>query len=114
MFATLLNQGRSTLSNLICISGGQHQDWTADYRLYSKDRVDEQPLFSHIREKLLENLPPGQPLVVALGRHHHSQDRQENPRCRLEARSPRARVPNQPRKSPALPPVQRRLALARN
>lgn len=66
MLATLLNQSRSTVTNLICISGGQHQDWTADYRLYSKNRVDEQPLFSHIREKLLENLPSDQPLVVAL------------------------------------------------
>ncbi len=66
MLSSLLNQGRSTLTNLICISGGQHQDWTADYRLYSKDRVDEQPLFSHIRDQLLENLPAGQSLVVGL------------------------------------------------
>jgi len=50
MLAALLNQSGSTITNLICISGGQHQDWTADYRLYSKDRVDEQPLFS-------QNLP---------------------------------------------------------
>lgn len=66
MLAALLNQNRCTLTNLICTGGTQHRDWTADYRLYSKDRVDEDALFGHARDGLLEHLADGQPLVVAL------------------------------------------------
>ncbi len=66
MLAALLNQTRGTLTNLICTSGTQHQDWTADYRLYSKDRVNEDALFAQARDQLLENLPATHPLVVAL------------------------------------------------
>lgn len=66
MLGLLLCPAKSTLSNLICARGGQHGDWTADYRLYSKDRVDESVLFGHARDTLIENLDPGHPLVVAL------------------------------------------------
>ncbi len=66
MLAILLNQNRGTLTNLICLGGTQHQDWSADYRLYSKDRVDESTLFGHARDRLLEKLPEGQALVVGL------------------------------------------------
>lgn len=66
MLGVLLCPATSTLSNLICARGGQHGDWTADYRLYSKDRVEESVLFGHARDTLIENLAPGQPLVVAL------------------------------------------------
>ena len=66
MLAALLNQDRCTLSNLICTSGTQHLDWTADYRLYSRDRVDEAALFGQARDCLLKHLPDDQPLVVAL------------------------------------------------
>jgi len=66
MLAALLNQTRGTLTNLLCISGTQHHDWTADYRLYSKERLDESVLFDHVRASVLESLSPDQPLVVAL------------------------------------------------
>jgi hypothetical protein len=66
MLAALLSQNRCTLTNLICTSGTQHQDWTADYRLYSKDRVNEDALFGQARGSLLKHLPNDQPLVVAL------------------------------------------------
>ncbi len=66
MLAALLNQNRGTLTNLICTSGSQHQDWSANYRLYSKDRVNEDALFSQVRDRLIEALPKEQPLVVAL------------------------------------------------
>jgi hypothetical protein len=66
MLGLLLCPATSTLSNLICARGGQHADWTADYRLYSKDRVDESVLFGRVRDTLIENLAPGQPLIVAL------------------------------------------------
>lgn len=64
MLATLLIPERSTVTNLICTSGGQHQDWTAHYRLYSKDRVDEAMLFDRALETVLEHLPPGAPVII--------------------------------------------------
>jgi hypothetical protein len=66
MLATLLCPEKSTLTNLICTSGGQHQDWSAHYRLYSHERVDEAVLFAEVREALIESLPAGHPLVVGL------------------------------------------------
>jgi len=66
MLGLLLCPAKSTVSNIICARGGQHADWTADYRLYSKDRVDESVLFGRVRDNLIENLAPGEPLVVAL------------------------------------------------
>jgi hypothetical protein len=66
MLGTLLTPDKSTVTNLICTHGGQDRDWTADYRLYSKGRVKESHLFDQAREPLLENLAPGEALVVAL------------------------------------------------
>ena len=39
MLGLLLCPVKSTVSNIICTRGGQHADWTADYRLYSKARA---------------------------------------------------------------------------
>ena len=66
MLGLLLCPSKATVSNLICTRGGQHADWTADYRLYSKERVDESVLFGRVRDTLIENLAPGEPLMVAL------------------------------------------------
>lgn len=66
MLAALLNQTRGTLTNLLCVGGTQDQDWSADYRLYSQDCLDEDMLFDHIRSTLLGHLPAEEPLVVAL------------------------------------------------
>ncbi len=66
MLGTLLGPGKRTVTNFICSRGGQAADWTADYRLYSKDRVDESVLFGRVRDSLLEALPQGDPLVVGL------------------------------------------------
>lgn len=66
MLAALLCPERCTLTNLICTTGAQQQDWSAHYRLYSRDRVDEAALFDPVREALLDALPQDHPLVVAL------------------------------------------------
>lgn len=66
MLAVLLGPGKRTVTNFICSRSGQQADWTADYRLYSKDRVDESVLFGRVRDTVLEALPSGAPLVVAL------------------------------------------------
>lgn len=66
MLATLLCPQRSTLTNLICTTGSQQQDWSAHYRLYSHDRVAESALFDPVREAVLQALPENHPLVVAV------------------------------------------------
>ena len=64
MLASLLCPERGTLTNLICASGGQQQDWTAHYRLYSKERVDEHALFDHVRASVQQALPQDHPLIL--------------------------------------------------
>lgn len=65
MFATLLCPERGTLTNLICTTGAQQQDWSAHYRLYSRDRVNEAALFAPVLGALIDALPQDHPLVVA-------------------------------------------------
>ncbi len=66
MLAGLVSPERATVTNLICAAGRRHEDWTADYRLYAKGRVDSGLLFDAVRVRLLDALTPGAPLVVAL------------------------------------------------
>jgi hypothetical protein len=44
--------GRHTLSGLITVCGGQFVDWTADYGLYSKDRVSPEAIFRESRREV--------------------------------------------------------------
>jgi len=66
MLAALLCPEKSTLTNFICTSGQQQSDFTAHYRLYSHDRVEEEVLFTHVRQQLEAALAPEAPLVVAM------------------------------------------------
>lgn len=66
MLATLVSPCRGTISNLICLSGHPQKDWTADYRLYSKDRVDPAVLFHHVLGEVQSQVPAERPLVVAI------------------------------------------------
>jgi hypothetical protein len=43
-----------------------HLDWSADYRLYSQDRFDEEAVFSQIRCQIQNTLSEDQPLVAAM------------------------------------------------
>jgi hypothetical protein len=64
--SALLTNDRATLTNLICMSGRSQQDWSADYRLYSRARVNANAFFDFARTAVLDMLPPAAPLVVAL------------------------------------------------
>lgn len=66
MLSSLLCPEKPTVTNLICLGGGQQMDWSADYRLYSKDRVEERVLFQRSLDELLRALPAGHPVVVGL------------------------------------------------
>ena len=58
--------GRHTISGLITTFGRQFCDWTADYSLYSKGRINEQVIFKQVRKEV-EALSSGtRPLCLAL------------------------------------------------
>jgi len=65
MLSQLVCMGRHTLTNLMTTSGRQFMDWSADYRLYGKERIDCEQLFAHIRKEVID-LNGEKPLVTAL------------------------------------------------
>lgn len=66
MLAHLISPGRRTISGLITVFGQQFEDWTADYSLYSKSRVDADVIFKEVRQQVEQLGSPERPLCVAL------------------------------------------------
>lgn len=66
MLAVLVSPCRGTITNLICLCGRAHLDWSADYRLYARGRVDPAWLFRHAALELHAHLPVAAPFVVAI------------------------------------------------
>ena len=66
VLSQLVCLGRHTLTGVLGTSGGLFSDWSADYRMYSRERVDPEKLFKPVRQRLTEQLAPGAPLVAAL------------------------------------------------
>ncbi len=66
LLAHLICPGRHTISGLITVFGKQFRDWTADYSLYSKDRVHEEVIFNQIRKEVELLTPASRPLCLAL------------------------------------------------
>ena len=64
--AHLICPGRHTISGLITVFGKQFRDWSADYSLYSKNRINEEAIFSQIRKEVESLAPASRPLCVAL------------------------------------------------
>lgn len=62
--------GRHTLSNLLCASGRQFRDWSADYRVFSKDQWDAQRLFEPVVQGVLDLSPDSSVFVTALDDTH--------------------------------------------
>ena len=58
--------GKHTITGLLAASGRQFSDWSAAYRLFSRERVDVAALLDVVRRGVLAELPPGHPLVVGL------------------------------------------------
>ncbi len=57
--------GRRTISRLICALGRQDQDWSADYKLYSRSPWETQGLFNPVFKEYGQRHPNG-PIVIAL------------------------------------------------
>lgn len=62
--------GRHTVTGMLCACGRQFADWSADYRLFSRDVWQTHELFSRITRGVLELLPQDAPLVTALDDTH--------------------------------------------
>ena len=54
------------MAGLICAAGRQADDWSADYRLFARDRWDADDLFAPVVRGALQMLPDTAPLVAAL------------------------------------------------
>lgn len=57
MLATLPRPECSTVANPIRTGGGQHEDRSARFRFYSRERVEESRLFDHTLEAVRAHLP---------------------------------------------------------
>lgn len=66
LLSQLLCLGRHTLTGVLGTSGRLFCDWSADYRMYSSERVEPEKLFSPVRRSLTARLACGEPLVAAL------------------------------------------------
>jgi len=58
--------GRHTIASLICAGGRQADDWSADYRLFARDKWDANDLFAPVVRGVLHMLPENAPLVAAI------------------------------------------------
>ena len=66
LLAHLVCPGRHTVSGLITTFGKQFRDWSADYSLYSKDRVNAEVIFDRVRKEVEALAPRSRPLCLAL------------------------------------------------
>jgi len=64
--SVLVCLGRHTITGLLTTAGRQFHDWTADFRLFSAARFDENSLFATLRRAVLKELPRGAPVVAAM------------------------------------------------
>jgi hypothetical protein len=65
VLSQLVCMGRHTLTNLLTTGGRQFVDWTADYRMYSKERVECENIFSQIKKEVY-TLNSSKLLITAL------------------------------------------------
>jgi hypothetical protein len=54
------------LTGLLTTSGSQFHDWSATYRLFSKDRLPVPEIFSVVRQAIVDQLPAGAPFRAVL------------------------------------------------
>jgi hypothetical protein len=58
--------GRHTVTGLVTTCGLEFQDWSAEYRLFSRQRFPVADVFTVIRRAVLAELPPSAPFCVAI------------------------------------------------
>jgi hypothetical protein len=65
ILSELVCMGQHTMTNLLVTGGRQFVDWTADYRLYSHERIDSRAVFAQVRKEVCA-MSDGKVLVTAL------------------------------------------------
>lgn len=63
-FGTLCSLGRRTISRAICAVGRQHQDWSADYKIFSRSQWEPERLFTPVLKEYCTRYPINQPVCV--------------------------------------------------
>jgi hypothetical protein len=66
LLAQLACLGRHTITGLLTTTGQTDRDWSADYRLYCRRKLDLHGLFDPVRQQLCQRTAAGDPIVVAL------------------------------------------------
>jgi len=64
----LCGLGRRTLTRAICFNNRQHQDWSADYKLFNRSRWDTHALFAPVLQTAIGQYCPQQ-IVIGLDSH---------------------------------------------
>jgi hypothetical protein len=62
---SLCSLGRRTISRSICAVGRQHQDWSADYKVFSRSQWEPDQLFAPVLKEYCERYSADQPVCVA-------------------------------------------------
>jgi hypothetical protein len=62
-FASLCSFGRKTITNFAILLGRDHEDITADYKLYSERKWEATEIFDILLKKSLDNLPHANPYI---------------------------------------------------
>jgi hypothetical protein len=62
--------GKHTITGILRTSGQQSRDWTAIYRLFSKNRIDLDSLWASICNKVTEMTPADQPIFALMDDTH--------------------------------------------
>ena len=60
----LLCLGRHTVTGLITTTGGHAKDWSADYRVFERERFDTKKMFCVVRRETVDRLEADQPVVT--------------------------------------------------
>jgi len=64
IFGLLTCLGRQTLTGVLTATGQQFKDWSADYRIFSDQRIDMDELFKTCQKQVLSQLNPNQMIVA--------------------------------------------------
>lgn len=58
--------GRHTITGILTTGGRQFEDWSADYRLFSRERFDPAGLFQVCRKEIAAKLPAQTPFIASM------------------------------------------------
>jgi hypothetical protein len=64
-YGLLLSSSKHTTSSAICALGRQFEDWSADYRVFSRSPWDPLSLFDPVIDRAIALLPPGPAPIIA-------------------------------------------------